>query len=76
MYGKIDKKRLGKLCQERRWKMGFTQSDIAKEIGCDGRSISQFECGNTTSWRILKWYLLNDILTNEILKGVLKDGEI
>lgn len=69
MYAPINLRKLGKIAQERRQQNGWTQVEVALDIGCDVRCISQFESGKTTSWRVLSWYLLNDIITNDIIKG-------
>ena len=69
MYAPINRRKLGRLCKERRINAGWTQTEIALDIGCDVRCISQFECGYTTSWKILSWYMLNDIITNDMVRG-------
>ena len=69
MYGPINRRKLGKICQEIRRQRGWTQAEIALDIGCDVRAVSQFEAGYTTSWRVLSWYMLNDIVSNDIVKG-------
>ena len=69
MYSPINLRKLGKICQENRKRAGWTQNEIALDIGCDMRCVSQFESGYTTSWRILSWYLLNDMLDSDTVKG-------
>ena len=68
MYSPINRRKLGKIAQNRRKMMGWNQTQIAMEIGCDIRSVSQFESGYTSSWRILVWYLINDIIDNETIR--------
>ena len=72
MYSQINLRRLGRYCQYARKLAGWTQAQIALEIGCDVRNVSQFENGYTTSWRILSWYIQNDLINNEIIKGCAK----
>lgn len=68
MYTPINRRKLGKIAQNRRKIKGWSQQQIALEIGCDIRSISQFERGYTSSWRILAWYLINDIIDNDVVR--------
>ena len=75
MYAKVCKKKLGEVAKISRKQAGYTQSDIAKEIGCDIRSISLFECGYTTSFRVLSWYIQNNMLNNDKIRGCIVNGE-
>ena len=69
MYSPINKRKLGRLCQENRKRKGWTQTEIAYDIGCDIRSVSQFESGYSTSFRVLSWYMQNDMITNDMVRG-------
>lgn len=69
MYFPINRRKMGKICQENRKRDGWTQAEIALDIGCDIRCISQFESGYTTSWRVLSWYMLNGYLDKDIVRG-------
>lgn len=75
MYFKVNHKQLGKRCQHLRKMAGWKQADIASEIGCDIRSISMFETGNTTSFRILSWYIMNGIVDSDMIRGCEINGE-
>ena len=74
VYMVIDRRKLGKIAAQNRLSAGWTQNEIALDIGCDVRTVSQFECGYTTSWRVFTWYVLNDILTVDDLKGCARHG--
>ena len=54
---------------------GWSQIDIANEIGCDIRAISLFECGKSTSFRVLSWYMLNSMIDNNIVRGCISNGK-
>lgn len=69
MYSVVNRRKMGKICQENRKRDGWTQAEIALDIGCDIRCISQFESGYTTSWRVLSWYMLNGYLDKDIVRG-------
>ena len=69
MYSPVNTRKLGRLCAENRRNAGWSQQDVALDIGCTIRAISQFENGYTTSWRILSWYMLNDFINNDIVRG-------
>lgn len=76
MYSEINHVTLGKECQRNRKKAGWTQTDIAREIGCDIRSISLFETGKSTSFRVLLWYMLNSMIDNNMVRGCIKNGKV
>ena len=66
---------LGYHAKIQRKKRGLTQTDVANALGCDIRSISMFECGHSQSWKIISWYLLNDLLSMDIIRGCSKHGK-
>ena len=69
MYSPINRRKLGKTCQEKRKADGWTQAHIALDIGCDIRAVSQFECGYSSSFRVLSWYIMNRYLDPETIRG-------
>lgn len=50
-------KTLGQRCAEHRRKYGFTQQQVADELGYSVYNISAFENGRNDSSKILAWYL-------------------
>ena len=68
MYSPINTRKLGKELQERRKSDGWTQQQIALDINCDIRCISQFERGYTTSFRVLSWYIQNGYLDMDLMR--------
>ena len=50
-------KRLGQICADHRKRIGYTQQQIADELGYSVYNISAFENGRNDSAKILFWYL-------------------
>ncbi len=50
-------KQLGELCKDFRKSKGYTQKQVANELGISPNVISVFERGKTDSAYILFWYI-------------------
>lgn len=44
-------------CIKFRHEMGYTQAQVASELGYSQTNISEFESGRSSSFRVLLWYL-------------------
>lgn len=56
-YNGVDLSVLGLACKEFRKAEGYTQTDVANDLGLSRELISGFECGRSKNLHILSWYL-------------------
>lgn len=56
-YNGVDLSTLGIACKEFRKNGGWTQTDVANDLGLSRELISGFECGRSKNLYILSWYL-------------------
>lgn len=52
-------------CIEYRKKLGFTQKDVADELGCSMENISAFENARNNSGKIWLWYISKGLFDKE-----------
>lgn len=68
-YNGIDLCKLGIECKKFRKAGGWTQTDVAKDLGLSRELISGFECGRSKNLYILAWYLDRGFEYGETIKG-------
>lgn len=59
-YKEMKKHRIWQLgidCQEFRRELGYTQNQVAQELGCSAENVSAFENGRNDNATILCWYI-------------------
>ena len=54
-------KQIGRVCAKVRRAKGYTQLQVAFDIGYAPENVSAFECGRNDNLRIFLWYLENCI---------------
>lgn len=56
-FNGVDLSKLGIECKKFRQEMGYTQTDVAKDLDLSRELISGFECGRSKNLYILSWYI-------------------
>ena len=72
---RVDMRKLGAMAKANRKKLRLTQFDISLKIGCCLNSITQVECGNSYSWKVISWYIVHDLITVDMIKGCVLNGK-
>lgn len=62
-----DMRDIGDACRRYRKYIGYTQSEVAAELGFTGKAISGFECGRSYNAIILLWYVYHGIDLREVV---------
>lgn len=65
---------IGARCKAYRMSLGYYQADVAKFLDYSKENISAFENGRNDNLRILLWYILHGMTTDQIL-GREKNGK-
>lgn len=71
----MDFKVIGAYCKRYRQYLGYTQGQVADEIGCSKGNISAFECGRNVNGKIFLWYITKGFDFNQAVEGDLIDGK-
>ena len=62
----MDTKTIGKMCADwRKSEGGYSQKQIADDLGLSPETISAFEHGRTNNAVILSWYIEHGLLSTE-----------
>lgn len=54
-------KDIGNICRHHRERLGITQNQVAKDVGCSVKNVSAFENNRNRSLRVFCWYLFNGL---------------
>ena len=64
---------IGKNCQDFRVNIGKIQSDVSRETNYSIENISAFENGRNDNCRILMWYILNGMTSEDLRKWLINE---
>lgn len=56
---------IGSCCKKFRHMLGYTQQEVAFELGTTRENVAKFESGQNRNYVILLWYVLHDMKINE-----------
>jgi transcriptional regulator with XRE-family HTH domain len=59
---------IGTCCKKYRQKLGYTQQEVAFEIGTTRENVAKFEGGQNRNYSILLWYVNYDMNINKVVK--------
>lgn len=57
-------------CQSYRMEHGYTQADVAKDLGCSIENVSAFENSRNDNFLNFLWYICKGMTVPEILNGI------
>lgn len=60
---------VGTCCKKYRQKLGYTQQEVAFEIGTTRENVAKFESGQNRNYSILLWYVFYDMDINEVVRS-------
>lgn len=66
---RIDLIKLGEECKTFRKAGGWSQWDVARDLGISRELVSGFECGRSKNLNILLWYIDRGFNYGEVVKG-------
>lgn len=66
----FDLKEIGLRCKLFRIEHGYTQEQIAREIGYSKENVSAFECGRNNNCRILMWYVARGMSIDGVVSQI------
>ena len=64
---------IGSCCNKFRHMLGYTQQEVAFEIGTTRDNIAKFESGQNRNYSILLWYVFYDMDINEHIRKMLRN---
>ena len=67
-------KEIGLRCKLFRIEQGYTQEQVAMEIGYTKENVSAFECGRNNNCRILMWYIAHGMNIDNIALQTIQGG--
>ena len=66
---------IGTCCKRHRQKIGYTQQEMAFELGTTRENIAKFESGNNRNYTILLWYVFHDMDINEVVTSYVNESK-
>jgi transcriptional regulator with XRE-family HTH domain len=66
---------VGMCCKKFRHMLGYTQQEVAFEIGTTRDNIAKFESGQNRNYLILLWYVLHDFKIHEAVMTYVNESE-
>lgn len=58
---------IGTCCKRYRQKIGYTQQEMAFELGTTRENIAKFESGNNRNYTILLWYVMHGLAIDVVV---------
>lgn len=66
---------IGTCCKRYRQKIGYTQQEMAFELGTTRENIAKFESGQNRNYVILLWYVLHDMKINKAVSDYVNESK-
>ena len=66
---------IGSYCKKFRHMLGYTQQEVAFQLGTTRENIAKFESGQNRNYIILLWYVLHDMKINEVVTSYVNEGK-
>ena len=66
---------VGSCCKKYRHMLGYTQQEVAYELGTTRDNIAKFESGQNRNYLILLWYVLHDFKIHEVVLAYVHESK-
>lgn len=64
---------IGSCCKKYRQKLGYTQNEVAFELGTTRENVAKFESGRNRNYSILLWYVYYGLNINEVVTSLIHE---
>ena len=66
---------IGSCCKKFRHMLGYTQQEVAFELGTTRENVAKFESGQNRNYVILLWYVLHDMKINKAVTDYVNESQ-
>lgn len=66
---------IGTCCKRYRQKIGYTQQEMAFELGTTRENVAKFESGLNRNYTILLWYVFHDMDINKVVTSYVNESK-
>lgn len=66
---------IGSCCKKFRHMLGYTQHEVAFELGTTRENVAKFESGQNRNYVILLWYVLHDMKINKAVTDYANESQ-
>lgn len=66
---------IGSCCKKFRHMLGYTQQEVAFELGTTRENVAKFESGQNRNYVILLWYVLHDMKINKAVTDYANESQ-
>ena len=66
---------IGSCCKKFRHMLGYTQQEVAFELGTTRENVAKFESGQNRNYVILLWYALHGMIINEVVSAYANESK-
>lgn len=75
MYTKHFAIYIGSTCKKFRHMLGYTQQEVAFELGTTRENVAKFESGQNRNYIILLWYVLHDMKIDKAVTDYVNESQ-